>query len=1251
MRARVFGIRAWSVRTLVLVVVVGALSAGALSCAAGSAGAAEARVPWWSVTIGSRPTALPSEGVGHVVVWAENLGDASTSGTATVTVRLPAGLTPAGAATGTGGGTGFAERGPMKCSSSGVAGGETVVTCVFGEYENANKEIVHEILPAYEMLEVSIPVEAPEASETESIGASVSGGGALRAVSASQHLTVGEATGFGIEHYNLIPEGVGGGVDTQAGSHPFQVTSLVSLDQGPLDQFHKAPVSRGLAKDLVGELPVGMFGNPTPFPQCTDVQFADNVTVGEGQNAVDANACPAVSAVGVAVVQFTHPLDGFKNTTVPIFNMTPLEGEPARFAFKAAGIVSSYLDTSVRSGGSYAVTVGSYDITEQVSLLNVRLTFWGVPGSELHDPYRGWNCLYGFGACAPPTTTAPLLVLPTSCSQPFTSTLYADSWGSAKTPEEKVKATYTLPEQMDGCNHLSFEPSITTVPDVPDASTSTGLTVGVHVPQEAALDPEGLAESTLKNTTVALPGGVAVNPSGGDGLEGCSEGLVGFTGFETGGEERALFTPRLPGSHAAIEAGETGLLEPGKNFCPDESKIATAVIHTPLLPHAIEGAVYLASQNANPFGSLIAMYMVAEDPVSGTLVKLPGEVRLCQTTGETISGMTCEAPGQLITTFKNTPELPFEELELHFFGGERAPLATPAHCGTYTTRAAFVPWSGQETINSEGHFNITTGPNGGPCPGAKLPFNATFTGGTLGLEAGDFSPLTTTISRGDGEQNMQSVTLKTPPGLSGLLSGVELCPEPKANEGLCNSGSQIGETTVEAGVGPHPVSVKGGKVFITGPYNGSGSCTVGEQGCAPFGLSIVNPVKAGPFDLEHDTSPNDPGHTPACDCIVVRAKIEVDPHTAALTVTTDSSGAHAIPDLIDGVPVQIQKVNVLINRPDFTFDPTSCEPMQIEGSIGSYEESSSPISTPFQAHDCSHLKFEPTFTVSTQGQTSKTNGASLSVKLAYPNVPVGTDANIKQVKVELPKQLPSRLTTLQKACTAAQFNANPGGCPAASIIGHAKAITPLIPVPLEGPAYFVSNGGEAFPNLIIVLQGYGVTIDLVGDTYISKAGITSSTFKTVPDAPVGSFELTLPEGPYSALAANGNLCSQTLTMPTEFLAQDGGVPIKQNTPITVTGCAPAITVLSHKVKNGVATIKVKVPAAGALTAAAKGLSKAAKTAKSATTLTVKLHLTKSETAFLRAHKHRKLKATIKLTFTPKAKGAKKLATSTSVSIG
>jgi len=294
------------------------------------------------------------------------------------------------------------------------------------------------------------------------------------------------------------------------------------------------------------------------------------------------------------------------------------------------------------------------------------------------------------------------------------------------------------------------------------------------------------------------------------------------------------------------------------------------------------------------------------------------------------------------------------------------------------------------------------------------------------------------------------------------------------------------------------------------------------------------------------------------------------------------------------------------------------------------------------------LKFEPKFSASTSRKTSKADGASLTAKVAYPSGTQGIYADIAKVKVELPKQLPSRLTTLQKACTDAQFNANPANCPSESKIGYATVKTPILPGGLQGPAIFVSHGGEAFPSLEVVLQGDGVTIDLVGTTFISKSGITSTTFKTVPDSPFSTFELTLPEGPYSALAANGNLCTQILVMPNEFIAQNG-LAIHQSTTISVTGCKPAIYVVKHSVKGKTATIVVSVPAAGKLVASAKGLSKASKSATKATTLTVKLTLTKGEAAFLSKHKGRKLKAKVKLTFAPKKGG--KLRTSVTVLVG
>ena len=1011
---------------------------------------------------------------GQIVVTAENLGDAAGSAGATIADKLPAGLR-AVAIEGHAGGSGGDERGPVACSLQSL-------TCASSEQ-----------LPEYEVMEMRISVVLQAgASSGEQNTASISGGGGA-SVTTEHAIEVGGEEKFGIEDYRLIPENVGGSLDTQAGSHPFQLTSTITLNRQTPDGSGNPRAVR-LQKDIVAELPPGLIGNPTPFTQCTDEQFNSHIPETDGFN----NECPAQSTVGVAVTSFNEPLVVGASTAVdPIFNMKPLAGEPARFGFLASGALPVFLDTSVRTGGDYGVTVTASNITQLAWLYGVRLTFWGVPGDPRHDPQRGWECLEHFGTCTPSTATAPppFLQLPSSCEKPYESTLNGDSWPAPGLASQQAQpVTYRLPEALDGCNHLPFDPSITVAPDVPDGSTSTGLTVGVHVSQSATLNPAGLAESTLRDTTVALPEGVGLNPAGADGLEACSEGQIGFTGVEPG-SGTDLFTAGMP--------------EP---FCPDASKIATVAIRTPLLPHALEGAVYLAAQNANPFDSLVAMYIVAQDPFSGVLVKLPGVVRLDERTG------------RIVATFENTPELPFEELELHFFGGERAPLGTPALCGAYKTEAAFTPWSGNETVHPSSVFQVTSGPSGKSCSD-PLPFAPSLTAGTTSIQAGGFSPFTMTMGRDDGNQNLQAVQLHMPPGMSGTLSTVKLCAEEQANAGTCGPESQIGETIVSVGLGGDPFSVTGGKVYITGPYRG-----------APFGLSIVNPAKAGPFDLGN---------------VVVRARIEVDPETAVLTITTDDEGPYKIPTIIDGIPLQIKHVNVNINRPGFTFNATNCSPLAITGTLRSAEGATSSLSVPYQVTNCAVLAFKPKLTASTSGRTSRAKGASLTVKLGYPAGPY--DANIARVKVELPKALPSRLTTLQKACTAAVFDANPANCPAASIIGHATATTPVLPVPLTGPAIFVSHGNESFPSLVIVLQGYGVTVHLVGSTFISRSGITSSTFKTVPDVPVGGFELTLPEGPYSALAANGSLCKAKLAMPTEFVGQNGAL-IKTTTKIQATGC-------------------------------------------------------------------------------------------------
>ncbi len=1176
---------------------------------------------------------------GTIIVVASNLGDADVNGSTTpvtVTDTLPTTL-KAVAIEGVAGLNLYSgNRGPVKCV-------QPAGPCTFKG-----------ILPPYEHIEVRISVNVePNAESGELNRVSVSGGetgqcsevaagtgkfrdgfcteasspplhtgnfeerpisgAAVAGASISRTITVsGEPTPFGAEDYELMAEEEGGAPTTQAGSHPFQLTTTLMLNR----EFDVAkPVA--MAKDLSFKLPPGLIGNPAPFPQCTDRQFVPRSGF--------VNECPASTAVGVAAVTIYEPVNfnGYGTMLVPLFNLEPLAGEPARFGFQAA-TASVYLDASVRTGQDYGVTVSVDNITQLATFLASQVTFWGVPGNRSHDNARGWSCIAdgfwetaaeeaGQPACARTplggsSTPPPFLTLPTSCTGPLQSSVEGDSWQQPGNFTEPFPTSEPM-QSLDGCNKLRFEPEISVSPDVPDASTPTGLEVKVHVPQDAALNSEGLGESNVRDTTVTLPEGMTLNPGGADGLEACSETQIGYLPGGSSPPEDLHFTPKLPEP-----------LEPGRNFCPDASKIGTVSIKSPLLPNPLEGAVYLAAQGANPFGSLIAMYLVAEDPVSGVLVKLAGEVSLDPSTG------------RVTTTFKKTPQLPFEDLKLHFFGGSRAPLSTPPLCGGYTTNASFTPWSGNEPVASSSTFKITTGPNGSPCP-AQLPFAPSLTAGTTSIQAGGFSPFTMTMSREDGNQNLQAISLHMPPGLSGLLSGVELCPEPQADQGTCGPNSLIGETIVSVGVGGNPYTVKGGRVYITGPYNGQGACTVGSPGCAPFGLSIVNPAKAGPFDLGQ---------------VIVRAKIEIDPLTSALTVTSDNTGPYKIPTILKGIPLQIQHVNVTINRPAFTFNPTSCDPMKIGGSLTSDQGASAALSVPFQATNCATLGFKPAFSVSTSGKTSRANGASLHVKLVYPKAPFGSQANIRSVKVNLPKQLPSRLTTLQKACPDTTFNSNPAACPSASRIGTAHAITPLVPVPLAGPAYFVSHGGAKFPELVIVLSGYGVTVQLRSETFINKAGITSSTFRTVPDVPVGTFELTLPEGKYSALAANGNLCTSKLAMPTAFTAQNGMV-IHQSTVIAVTGCKPAVRVLRSSVKGATATIVARVPSAGRLSASGTGLSGASKKLSKAGTATLTLTLSKQDRLVLSQHPGRRLKVSVNLLFTPKH--GKRLTSSVTVLMG
>jgi hypothetical protein len=820
---------------------------------------------------------------------------------------------------------------------------------------------------------------------------------------------------------------------------------------------------------------------------------------------VHSEQCPRDTIVGVSNITARsanpetsgHPT--FKSLE-PIFNIVPSPGEPAAFMMQPGG-TSVRLDTSVLSDGNYAVRVTASDLTEIDPVLDVTVTVWGVPADhEGPGPIPlGFD---GFGGPLAGVVRVPLLTNPTQCSAPLTARMEADEWGNQGVfTGESVSMGY-----MTGCNALTFTGSLSMLPDTLEAGAPAGYDFNLHVPQ--GNDPDALSLPNVKKVVASLPVGTVVSPSSAVGLKACTDEQ-----FYGPVSERNLQQPAVPGD------------------CPRESQVGTVAIHAPALELPLTGDVYLAAPPCEPCspedaqdGKMIRLFVqVVGEGESGIVVKLEGHTSLNQQTG------------QLTATFDNNPQLPFSDFKLVLGGGSRATLANSRTCGPETTSLDMTPWSNPFTTDLLTSYSFEINQN---CITPR--FNPSFVAGTTNLQAGEYSPFTLSFGREDADEFLNGLQMQMPPGLLGSLSGVTLCKEPEASQGTCPSSSLIGHAQVLTGPGQTPFLVTGGQVFFTESYKG-----------APYGLSVVVPAKAGPFTLSGTTGTG---------MVVVRAAINVDPHTVALTVTSDP-----LPTMLDGIPLQLKVVNVTIDRPRFTLNPTSCAKTQIAGSLSSKESGGARVSSPFQVTNCAGLRFKPSFKVSTNGKTSRKNGASLDAKLTYPT---GTGyANIAKVKVDLPKQLPSRLTTLQKACPAKTFDTNPGLCPKGSIVGIARASTPILPVQLTGPAYFVSHGGEAFPNLVIVLQGYGVRVDLIGDTFISKQGVTSSTFNQVPDVPVSSFEIYLPQGPGSALAANGNLCNTRLKMPTAYTAQNGAT-IHRATPITVTGCNKAKNAKSTKRTRG-----------------------------------------------------------------------------------
>ncbi len=960
--------------------------------------------------------------------------------------------------------------------------------------------------------------------------------GALTAVAVISSLLVASAHAeFGIASFEvqtasqapaeatLTRPDASGGAYTQAGGHPFSIVTHVEWTH------HANPDTTppgllepdGDLRDTVAELPLGLVGNATAYPYCTPQQLF-GIKFGVQEPA----ACPVDSQVGVIHIGLEPSLEKSLEPThgtftFPIYNMVPPAGAAARFG---VDIVQNlvYFDATLerRADGSYGISLATRHAPQALRLFRSDITFWGTPADEAHFLQRcaaAFPGLHGdatHGECNPedhelsqhPTTAPqhanvpalPFLTMPTSCTDPGEGQLWrltSDSWQEPQTIAEATLSSHLPPyapepgapgpeEGPTGCEHVPFSPDFAATPTQQAAASPSGLDIHLAIPQDGLLNREGIAPSHLKKAVVTLPEGMTIDPSQAEGLGVC-----------TGAQFKAVSVASLG--------------------CPATAKIGSVEVQSPLVEDPIEGNVYVAEPYRNPSKSLIALYIVLREPERGIAIGLAGKV----------------APdpqsGQLIASFDNLPQLPFDSFEFKFREGPRAPLITPSRCGKYTTTADFYPWARpEEPVHTSSTFEITSGPNGGACPAGNVPpFHPEFSAGSLNNNAGSYSPFLMRLKRADGEQDMTKFSAVLPPGVSAKVAGVAKCPDSaiamaglksgseELEQASCPADSEIGSLLAGAGVGSTLVHVPG-KLYLAGPYNG-----------APLSVAAITPAVAGPFDL---------------GTVVVRVALNLDPATTEVHV--DGSRSDPIPHILQGIPLSLRDLRVSVDRPGFTITPTSCNPFAVGGTIfGSNLNVLDPaddlpvaLSDRYQAANCLNLGFGPRLSLKLSGGTKRNDFPALRA-VFRPRI---GDANARRLVVSLPHSAFLEQGHIVTSCTRVQFAAH--ACPAGSIYGHARAWTPLLDEPLEGPVYLRSNGGERkLPDLVLALHGL-VDVEAVGwiDTDPKTEGIRS-TFNYIPDAPLSKVVLSMRGGKKGLIVNSTDLCRRTHRVSVQMDGQNG----------------------------------------------------------------------------------------------------------------
>lgn len=832
---------------------------------------------------------------------------------------------------------------------------------------------------------------------------------------------------FGIASFAVSATNQDGSAEPLAGSHPFAYTFEFAL------RTDSAGQPEGQLRGLDVDLPPGLIGNPRAIPRCARSEFEGGTP-----------ACSPRTQVGVLSATAT---DLGSDVIAPVYNLVPPPGYAASFGLAVQGNTAIEGLRLVGSGPDAHLRVTTLLLPTGLGIKRVTQTLWGVPADSGHDEERA-PCLGVGGTCPAEAAPAPLLTLPTSCGTPLTTTL---GIRSLEEPDRTVTARTTTGggdggQGLRDCAAVPFSPRLALGTNGA-ALAPTGLQFDLELPaSELAF---GRAAATVDRLSLELPPGLTLNPATAAGLDACSPAQIGLSS--------------APGEAARFDTASPA--------CPEASKLGVAEGESPVLDHPLRGSVYLAAPGENPFGTPFAIYVVLDDPDTGTLIKLPG--RLDADPGD----------GRITATVDRIPSLPLSRMRVEFWGGPRGRLVTPPDCGTFATTADVVPSSapGGATAHLRSSFSLDHGGAFASCPAGPRPNQPTLEAGSAEAVAGAEAPLVLRLRRDDASQLLAGFALTLPSGLSAKLAGVAVCGGAAAP--ACPASSAVGQATVGAGVGSAPLWL-GGTVYLGGPYRG-----------APASLMVVVPALAGPFDL---------------GTVVVRVAVRVDPENGQLSAASDP-----FPQILDGVPLAIRSLALSLDRPGFIRNPTSCEPMTIAGTAVSTLGQSSAHSNPFQVGDCAALGLRPRLDLRLAGGAHRTAHPSLRAVLR----PRAGDANLRRVTLTLPRGVLLDSRRIHGICARDTYAR--GACPARAAYGEAKVWSPLLDRPLSGPVYLRNSNGR-LPDLVASLDGE-VHLDLAAHLG-SRRGRIQVGFGSIPDLPLSKVSIRLAGGRQGLLAMTSSLC-------------------------------------------------------------------------------------------------------------------------------